>query len=1069
MAPAPERVPARAPPPGPYRGILPFRYADRELFFGREAAVDDLFAKVLVSRLTLLFGESQTGKSSLIHAGLVPALEREGLHAEILRVQPIEEEPIRLDRIWRGRSPEEGFLPSIFVPQPGGARTWPLTLDMLEDRLLEKALEFRPVLIFDQFEELFTLFGRDRSNPEARARELALQEGILDAIFGCVANYDLRAKVVIIIREDFLGKLEALKERHPQIFDYRVRLRFLEPSEAGRAILGPFEKAPAESSRLSDELAGVIVNDLARTGPKETIHPTHLQIVCDSLWSKYAGKTETIGEDEYRKLGRVKGILEGFLRTKLEMLGPRRTTAILILGNLVTEEETRDVVGIGKLKGLLKPESEAEEEEFASTLESLEKFRLINRSDQRETMFYEVASEYLIPAIQRERHAVELAQERERIRAETDQERIDRQKKLLRTQRLAFVAIALTALFVLLSAGLFFVSLRATRAEDRATKLAEQLEMIVKEREGTIRERDEALEKESEAIETVRGLLKDQQIIAAKAALAARDARIAEDKATKAAKGEAEAAERARESDKEARALLAVAERQFAEKVLAEEKARQQAADADNARRLAEAQRMAASSVARQSESEIPAAAEEALTAYRQWVKHEGDPADHRMDGALRRALVRLRLFLFENRSRGEHRSAHWQIEHDREAGSYRFDAAIRAVSIEPAGRWAFTGGDDGSVQLLDLGWLISGSGSPTLCPVETFGGGVRFPAERGDRDPAGYGVRGLSASGSRLAAGSASGEIGLWALDPLAGDAGTDGCPRPTRLRTESVGASHFSESFMLGLDASELSLLANLDYLGGDFLLAYRRKLADPEDPATTRWSADVWHLPLTEAWGQPRELARFDAPSSSIPSVALGSDGKLLVVGTVDGTLVWPDWKIAEDAPDPATLCAVPGGESIYSVAVDDVGSFLACGTSAGEVLVQSLALNGSAAMRLGSHPSGVTALSFGRADDGALTLASGSFDGGIQLWRLDAEVLAGEKTISPPTALPGHDGWVWSLAFRPGGEHLVSGGTDRRLRVWQTRTEKLAEEICQIHRGISREICPHSQVQEIRDSR
>ena len=62
----------------PYRGILSFRYIDKENFFGREKAIQELYAKILLYRVVVLFGESGAGKSSLLNAGLIPALDKEG-------------------------------------------------------------------------------------------------------------------------------------------------------------------------------------------------------------------------------------------------------------------------------------------------------------------------------------------------------------------------------------------------------------------------------------------------------------------------------------------------------------------------------------------------------------------------------------------------------------------------------------------------------------------------------------------------------------------------------------------------------------------------------------------------------------------------------------------------------------------------------------------------------------------------------------------------------------------------------------------------------------------------------
>jgi hypothetical protein len=151
----------------PYRGIHPFRYVDRAYFFGRVEAVAELFAKVLISRLVLVFGESGTGKSSLINAGLIPALEREGLGAERLRVRPIQGEPILIERIQIDDEVSGRFLSSIFIDDESqGPNTRsgvvPCSLEHFLTVIDGKAADAYPVLIFDQFEELFTLFGQSK-------------------------------------------------------------------------------------------------------------------------------------------------------------------------------------------------------------------------------------------------------------------------------------------------------------------------------------------------------------------------------------------------------------------------------------------------------------------------------------------------------------------------------------------------------------------------------------------------------------------------------------------------------------------------------------------------------------------------------------------------------------------------------------------------------------------------------------------------------------------------------------------------------------------------------------------
>src|SRR5512139_3163177 len=77
-----------SPPQNPYVGPDPFSNDNREYFFGRDEETGVLRGLVLVRRATLLFAQSGAGKSSLLNAGLVPALtgQREDDPEPIMRV-----------------------------------------------------------------------------------------------------------------------------------------------------------------------------------------------------------------------------------------------------------------------------------------------------------------------------------------------------------------------------------------------------------------------------------------------------------------------------------------------------------------------------------------------------------------------------------------------------------------------------------------------------------------------------------------------------------------------------------------------------------------------------------------------------------------------------------------------------------------------------------------------------------------------------------------------------------------------------------------------------------------------
>jgi hypothetical protein len=402
----------KAVPSTPYRGVLPFRYADRSLFFGRETVVDDILVEVSLYRLVLLFGESGAGKSSVINAGLIPALEQKGLHAERLRVSPENKnQPILIERIQASDDPDGDLLPSIFDHDRSRSsrvdERLPCSIDQFLHIVREKAEEARPALVFDQFEELFTLFDSRGSDEATRNKQIA-QTNILRTIFELANDEQLKVKLLIIIREDFLGKLEVLSKQYPRIFDHYVRLGHLDKNDAKKAIIGPFANTTTFASRLTEELAGAIIEELAKDDEKGNVHTTQLQIVCDQLWRKYAPTQPTITEREFEIEGRVAGILGSYFKSELEKLGPsNRALAISVLGNLITDSGTRDIVSEEKLKGLLGAEKISGLNSLPQTLKLLEDQRIINRTTQRGTFYFEVASEYLIKPIKKEKQQLD--------------------------------------------------------------------------------------------------------------------------------------------------------------------------------------------------------------------------------------------------------------------------------------------------------------------------------------------------------------------------------------------------------------------------------------------------------------------------------------------------------------------------------------------------------------------------------------------------------------------------------------------------------------------------------------
>src|SRR4030095_4340624 len=125
----------------------------------REEETWDLMHNILINRGVLLYGDSGSGKSSLINAGLIPEAIKENLYAHRLRVQPRRGREIKVERISTETDDGPPYLPSDLVDPAANddnAFSFEISLEdfskQLERLRSKRRDEPRPILIFDQFE-----------------------------------------------------------------------------------------------------------------------------------------------------------------------------------------------------------------------------------------------------------------------------------------------------------------------------------------------------------------------------------------------------------------------------------------------------------------------------------------------------------------------------------------------------------------------------------------------------------------------------------------------------------------------------------------------------------------------------------------------------------------------------------------------------------------------------------------------------------------------------------------------------------------------------------------------------
>jgi DNA-binding SARP family transcriptional activator/ABC-type branched-subunit amino acid transport system ATPase component len=238
----------------PFKGLASFDVDDAGVFFGRERLVAELVARLTGAPLMAIVGPSGSGKSSVLRAGLLAALEG-------------------------------GVLP--------GSERWAIALMRPGERplrALERAtanVDGRSVLAVDQFEELFTA-----------CRDETERAAFVDALAARATDARRQWLVLIAVRADFYGRLAAHPELARLAGDNHVLVGPMRRDELRRAIELPAQRA---ALRVDGELADALVADVAD-------EPGALPLLSSSLlelWQRRDGRRLRMAA--YEQAGGVHG------------------------------------------------------------------------------------------------------------------------------------------------------------------------------------------------------------------------------------------------------------------------------------------------------------------------------------------------------------------------------------------------------------------------------------------------------------------------------------------------------------------------------------------------------------------------------------------------------------------------------------------------------------------------------------------------------------------------------------------------------------------------------------------
>jgi len=472
----------------PYVGLMPYEERHAPLFFGRDADREKIIANLRATRLTIFYGPSGVGKSSALHAGVIPHLRQRAqpataggapefavVYHKDWRLDPLSGLAASIEEGVKAALPEEPFEP---VPP---SRDLAQLLAAWSGRF---GLEL--LVILDQFEEYF-LYHASETGAGTFADEFPK----------AVNRRDLPVRFLISLREDALSKLDRFKGKIPLLFNTRLPINHLRDNDARAAVRGPIPaynrllKHGAEPFQIEPELVEAVLNQVSslklklggagqgavsETPTQFEIETPYLQLVMTRIWEEETKSgSHLLRERTLHKLGGAEQIVRQHLDTVMSCLSrTEQELAAILFKYLVTPVGAKIAHANDSLVEYATGETDCTEADVNSLLEKLQSgerrilYPVRVRYRQDEMDGHQIYHDALAPAILawRTKYLVE----RDKRIAQEESERAAKKAAKTRRRALALVIVISAIILSATSASIFFY-LKSLNAETENLRL----------------------------------------------------------------------------------------------------------------------------------------------------------------------------------------------------------------------------------------------------------------------------------------------------------------------------------------------------------------------------------------------------------------------------------------------------------------------------------------------------------------------------------------------------------------------------------------------------------------------
>ena len=364
LAPTPTALLQISDTDNPYRGLSAFSEADERNFFGREALVDQLLLMLgeqsSYARALFVVGSSGSGKSSVVRAGLIPALRLGGVRGSrrwlIADCMPGRDPQRSLAQALARVSVRADVDPEALISGDAYGLTRAI------DRCLPNEPGCELLLLVDQFEELFTLCDDE-----------AARNAFIASITTALLDPHSRLRMIFTLRADFLDRPLQYADLGELLRERTALVPAMSPDEIERAIVGPARRLGVQ---FQDGLVAALLADSSRQAGALPL----LQYALTELFARREENTLTL--KAFQAFGGIRGALAGRADASyagLDEAGRRAAQQLFLRLTTLGEgsEDTRRRVSLSEIEAVAADDNAGHLAAQAAAIEVFSKARLL--------------------------------------------------------------------------------------------------------------------------------------------------------------------------------------------------------------------------------------------------------------------------------------------------------------------------------------------------------------------------------------------------------------------------------------------------------------------------------------------------------------------------------------------------------------------------------------------------------------------------------------------------------------------------------------------------------------------